>query len=111
MTVYLIHFERPYTSPNGRKTIQHYLGSTDNLPQRIAAHKSGQGARVMEVITAAGIAWHVDRIWEGGRVLERKLKRHHHAPRLCTACREADIRQRWQQNSQGQKSEHDHGRD
>ncbi len=88
MTVYLIHFDTPYTSPNGRKTIRHYLGSTSNLKQRIAAHQSGQGARVMEVITAAGIPWHVARKWKGGRQLERQFKRRHNAPQLCPVCRQ-----------------------
>ncbi len=96
MTVYLIHFDRPYTSPNGKKTVRHYLGSTDDLPARLARHKAGNGARLMEVITAAGIPWHLDRIWaEGGRELERRLKRYHKAAQLCTACREERIRRQW----------------
>ena len=87
MTVYLIHFDQPYTSPNGRKTIQHYLGSTKHLKARMDEHKSGRGARLMEVITAAGIPWRVVCTWKGGRQLERQLKRQHNSPRLCKICR------------------------
>lgn len=89
MTVYLIHFDMPYTSPNGRKTVSHYLGSTKHLKDRIAAHRAGNGARLMEVITAAGIPWQVARKWKGGRQLERQLKRRHNSPKLCPICRKA----------------------
>ena len=37
-TVYLLHFERPYWVP-----MQHYVGFTRNLPQRLQAHREGDG--------------------------------------------------------------------
>jgi hypothetical protein len=40
----------------------------------------------MEVITDAGIGWHVSRTWPGGRQLERVLKDRHAGPRLCPDC-------------------------
>lgn len=79
-TVYLIHFARPY------KHARHYLGYTADLPARIEQHRNGTGARLLQVITQAGIAFDVARTWAGGRDLERKLKNHHHGPRLCPIC-------------------------
>lgn len=79
-TVYLIHFERPY------EHARHYLGHTEDLAARLQAHRSGNGARLMEVVTQAGIDWTLVRTWEGSRDLERKLKAHKHAPRLCPIC-------------------------
>jgi hypothetical protein len=53
-TVYLIHFQRPY------KHARHYCGwvhSPTFLEPRLGAHRDGAGARLMAVITAAGIGW------------------------------------------------------
>jgi predicted GIY-YIG superfamily endonuclease len=83
--VYLIHFDQPY------KHARHYLGYTTDLGARLDAHKRGEGARLMEVITEAGIGWRVARLWIGDcdRRLERRLKRRKNAPRLCPICQGA----------------------
>ena len=86
--VYLIHFETPY------KHARHYLGSTSNLQARLKLHQAGTGARLMEVITQAGIRWHVARTWEGGRDLERALKTWKNSPKLCPTCLQAQLCQR-----------------
>ena len=65
---YLIHFQDRYHHAG------HYLGSTDNLARRIAEHQAGRGARLMEVIGEAGIAFTVARLWRGGRAMERQLR-------------------------------------
>ena len=78
--VYLLHFDRPY------KHARHYLGSSDDVPARIEAHRRGNGARLMEVVTAAGISFHLARVWDGGREEERRLKAQHNSPRLCPIC-------------------------
>jgi predicted GIY-YIG superfamily endonuclease len=81
-TVYLLHFERPY------KHARHYLGFATDLERRLELHRRGQGARLMEVIAAAGIGFTVARTWEGDRHFERRLKRRHNSPaRLCPICR------------------------
>ena len=86
-TVYLIHFERPIGDlSNPRGQARHYLGSTTDLEARLAAHRAGNGSRLMEVVNEAGIAWTVTRTWPGGRDLERQLKRQHNSPRLCPIC-------------------------
>ena len=88
-TVYLIHFNQPIGNPdNPRGQAQHYLGYTDDLESRLAAHRAGNGARLMEVLRERGIEWELVRTWEGGRDLERKLKNQHNSPRFCPICQE-----------------------
>ena len=79
--VYLLHFERPY------RHARHYLGYAKNVDERLRAHRVGAGARLMEVVTEAGIGFTLARTWRGDRKLERRLKNQHNAPRLCPVCR------------------------
>jgi len=80
--VYLLHFDRPY------RHARHYLGYTEDLDDRIACHKSGNGSRLVEVISQVGIGFVLARTWEGGRKLERKLKNQKNSPaRLCPICK------------------------
>lgn len=66
----------------------HYVGFTTDLVQRLAQHRAGTGARLMEVIKDAGIEWKLVRVWPGDRGLERLLKRRKNTPRrLCPVCR------------------------
>lgn len=80
-TVYLLHFQRPY------RHARHYLGITTDLNARLADHAAGRGARLMEVISAAGIGFTLARTWQGTRALERQLKNRHNSGRLCPICR------------------------
>jgi hypothetical protein len=68
MTVYLLHFNEPCCHA------RHYLGSTDDLDNRLQEHRTGQGARLTQVIHDAGISFILARTWEGGRDLERKKR-------------------------------------
>jgi hypothetical protein len=81
-TVYLLHFTQPY------KHARHYLGwaAAGHLDSRIEAHRSGQGARLMAVIEAAGIGFELARTWPGGRARERQIKRQGGASRCCPLC-------------------------
>lgn len=79
-TIYLIHFETPY------KHARHYLGWTTDLNARLVRHANGTGARLMEVITEAGISWQLARTWSGTRSRERRLKRQGGASRKCPLC-------------------------
>jgi predicted GIY-YIG superfamily endonuclease len=79
--VYLLHFDRKVSGHAG-----HYLGSTEDLAGRLAAHRAGRGARLMEVCKERGIGFVVARIWQGGRGLERQLKRRKEGPKLCPIC-------------------------
>jgi len=78
--VYLLHFNTRYHHAG------HYLGSAEDLEARLARHQAGNGARLLEVITDAGITWTLARTWPGGRKEERKLKNQHNGPRLCPIC-------------------------
>jgi hypothetical protein len=82
-TIYLLHFSRPLAHA------RHYTGfaSEGRLEARLAEHRNGTGARLMEVVTAAGIDFVVARTWEGGRVRERQLKRMGGASRRCPLCK------------------------
>jgi predicted GIY-YIG superfamily endonuclease len=79
-TVYLIHFRKPF------KHARHYLGFSTDLDKRLTDHLAGMGARLMEVVTAAGIQWKLVRTWPGDRELERRLKNRKEAPKLCPIC-------------------------
>jgi predicted GIY-YIG superfamily endonuclease len=80
-TVYLLHFTQRY------KHAGHYLGSTNALTKRLAEHQNGRGARLLEVVQAAGISWVLARTWEGGRRRERQLKKQGGASRCCPICK------------------------
>lgn len=80
MPVYLLHFSERF------KHAGHYLGYTEDLEARLAQHRAGNGARLVEVITEAGLDFQVVRTWNGDRVLERQLKRQKNGPRLCPLC-------------------------
>jgi predicted GIY-YIG superfamily endonuclease len=78
---YLLHFERPY------KHARHYLGFAEDLERRLELHRAGRGARLVEVVVAAGIGFQLVRTWDGDGTLERALKNRHNAPaRLCPLC-------------------------
>jgi len=78
--VYLIHFNEAY------RHARHYMGFTDDLDARLEAHRNGHGARLIEVVNAAGIEWDCVRTWQGGRKFERRLKNRKDTPRLCPVC-------------------------
>jgi predicted GIY-YIG superfamily endonuclease len=83
--VYLIHFDRPY------RHARHYTGWTRDettLPRRVSHHRKGSGARLLQVVAAAGIGFKVVRTWpDGDRNKERRLKRSGGASRYCPVCR------------------------
>src|SRR5262245_43305093 len=80
-TIYLLHFSEPY------KHAKLYVGFTEDLAARLEAHATGQGARLMEVITQAGISFQLARTWTGSREDERRIKNRKEAPRLCPVCK------------------------
>lgn len=84
MTVYLIHFDQPLHHA------QHYIGKTKLLKKRIKHHKSGNGARILQVCNERGIQYDVVRIWEETKEaasnLERRLKNMKHAKEFCPIC-------------------------
>ena len=80
-TVYLLHFDRPLGHA------KHYTGWSANLPLRLAEHAAGHGARLTEVVAAAGIGWTLARTWPNAtRAKERRLKNSGGASRRCPLC-------------------------
>ena len=80
--VYLAHFS------TALHHARHDLGFCTDLAQRMAQHRAGSGARLMEVVRDAGIEWKLVRVWHGDRGLERRLKRRKNTPsQLCPVCR------------------------
>lgn len=87
MCCYLIHLERPL------KHARHYVGWTKDIDRRLAHHAAGTGARFLQVVNEAGIAWSVVRVWEGqGRGFERKLKDTKSVRDYCPACAGQKVR-------------------
>lgn len=85
MPVYLLHFDTPY------RHARHYTGYARDakaLTRRIEHHAKGTGARLMQVVSGAGIGFKLARTWpDGTRDDERKLKNRHGASRYCPLCR------------------------
>jgi len=81
-TIYLLHFEPAY------KHAQHYLGYTErDVEDRLQDHQHGNGARLTQVASGAGVKLWVVRTWDNKtRDDERRLKNHNHEPRLCPIC-------------------------
>jgi predicted GIY-YIG superfamily endonuclease len=82
-TVYLLHFDQRYQHAG------HYTGWADDLDHRLAQHQRGTGARLVEVITQAGIGFRVARLWPGAsKSRERSLKNSGGASRYCPICQD-----------------------
>jgi hypothetical protein len=87
-TVYLLHFDQRYEHAG------HYTGFAESsgaegsgLLNRLGEHQQGRGARLVEVITQAGISFRVARLWPGvTRARERQLKAQGGASRRCPIC-------------------------
>jgi predicted GIY-YIG superfamily endonuclease len=78
--IYLLHFHRPY------RHARHYTGFTEDLLERLDAHAAGHGARLIAVITEAGIGFTLVRVCEGTRHTERAIKNAGGAVRYCPVC-------------------------
>ena len=78
---YLLHFSAKIADHAG-----HYLGSADDLDQRLAEHRQGRGARLTQVAVELGIELKLVRTWPGGRQQERRLKRQKNHPKFCPVC-------------------------
>lgn len=84
--VYLLHFDEPYYHA------KHYVGSTDDIEQRLIRHKNGNGARLIKVISDAGISFRLAKLWtfdniKEARLFEKALKHMKNTPRYCPECR------------------------
>lgn len=74
--VYLIHFQQPLKKRNGVK-VQHYLGWTPNLDNRIRKHRhkrTKDGAAILRYLNREGISWSVSKVWRANYCFEQYLK-------------------------------------
>jgi hypothetical protein len=81
--VYLLHFEQRYEHAG------HYTGHAHDFGIRVAEQASGDGraARLLQVITQAGIGFRLARTWPGAsKAYERSLKNSGGASRYCPIC-------------------------
>jgi hypothetical protein len=79
----LVHFDQRYEHAG------HYTGWAEDLDHRVAEHLAGRRARLIEVITQAGIGLRLAGTWPGvTRARERQLKRQGGASRHCPICQE-----------------------
>ena len=85
MTLYLLHFERPF------KHAKHYLGWAEDdeaMARRIQKHREGKGANLMKYVKLAGIDFVVARTWAvGSRRKERSIKKQGGLGRCCPICK------------------------
>lgn len=84
--VYLLCFAESYHHA------KHYIGFVDGgeaeLEVRIKHHKAGTGAKLLRVISEAGIDFKLARTWpEGDRNFERHLKNMKKARQYCPICK------------------------
>lgn len=82
--IYIIHFDEPLAHA------RHYVGyyKRGNLRKRLQEHRSGRGARILQVCNERGIEYRVARLMPGDRNRERQIKNAKCTPRYCPVCRE-----------------------
>lgn len=81
--VYLLHFSRPIHPSH---PAQHYLGWASDLDERLRKHRKGKGSRLCAVARERGITFVLAEVWQGDRILERRLKRQHNSRQFCPIC-------------------------
>jgi predicted GIY-YIG superfamily endonuclease len=85
--VYTLHFDQAIGDTSNRYGYaRHYTGWAVDLDARLATHTSGNGARLLEVVSTRGIGWQVACLERGTRDRERQLKARG-AARRCPICR------------------------
>lgn len=78
---YLRHFDRSH------RHARHYIGSTQNLEQRLEEHRAGRGSPLIAAAIGDGIDFELAAIWEGNPHAERRLHRQKNTrARLCPIC-------------------------
>lgn len=88
--VYLIHISTPIAH------MQHYVGYTRDLLERLSRHRSGSGARLLRWANENGVDYHIVRLWRAGHspgeayAKEVAIKRQNHSARLCPICNPGD---------------------
>lgn len=96
--IYLLHFDQPIIRrhvTHADASVQHYIGWTDDLAQRLAAHAHGNGARLCTEFYRRGIPFRLARLWPGDRTAERRRKRIGNYRPMCPICTPQAGKGRW----------------
>lgn len=81
-TIYLLHFTSPF------KHARHYMGWTDELTERMNAHRKGNGSNLIRHLIKSGLDFEIARTWIGDRNQERYFKNiHKRLSGLCPVCK------------------------
>lgn len=72
---------RPYTAH-----VQHYIGCTHDLYDRVQRHRNGNGARLLQYANRQNIPWRVVAWREGYREEEIQVKKQKNSKRFCPLC-------------------------
>jgi hypothetical protein len=84
--IYLLHFDRSY------HRARHYLGYTEDLEARLAAHRAGRGSPLVAAAIRDGIDFQLAATRPGDGTEERRMHRYRNSPRrLCPICREQSV--------------------
>jgi predicted GIY-YIG superfamily endonuclease len=68
-------------------TVSHYCGTTKRtVPDRLAEHAAGTGAKITAAFVAAGGTLVITRIWSGSYAVEKAIKAYGKLHRLCPNC-------------------------
>ncbi len=87
MSVYILHLATPL------EHARHYVGWALHVEERLAHHRDGTGARMLQVCNERGIAYELARVFDGAdRIFERKLKNTHSTADYCPICAGARAR-------------------
>lgn len=84
--LYLIHFTEPHFHA------RHYLGSSEEVLERIERHANGQGARITRALWLGGEEWTLAALFRPRnpaasiRDLERRAKKRKSAKDYCPLC-------------------------
>lgn len=81
-TIYLLCFSRRLHHAG------HYLGWTEQLDNRLEAHRNGEGSRLLAVIREHQISFTLVRTWSGTKTFERQLKKRKNSWKLCPNCKD-----------------------
>ena len=84
--IYLLHFDRSCDHA------RHYLGYTEDLEARLAAHRAGRGSPLVAAAIRDGIGFQLAATWPGDRTEERRRHCYRNSPRrLCPICQEQSV--------------------
>lgn len=84
--VYLFHFNAPLGNlSNPRAQARHYVGFSDDLDSRIAAHLAGKGAKIVAAALRQGLIFELYH-WPAPLASEKLIKRRKETHVFCPAC-------------------------